>query len=222
MPSRRGRRTPLSLVLALSLAGVLTACGGSGDDTAAPVPSVASSVAAPSPEPSAAASPAAAAEPSPEASAEPSGAAPGDYVDPSGFAITYPDGWEVQKDVAGLTVVGFAPASEQSDADFRNNIGVVSEDTKVPSLTIERYLQASVKNAPKFIQGFQVVDQDPGTGTLEYTGKTAATGERTLHFLARVVIEDGKAHVATYTSPDETFSQGRPSAEQVLSSLRTT
>lgn len=221
MPSRRGRRTPLSLVLALSLAGVLTACSGSGDDTAAPLPSVA----APSPEPSAAASPAAAAEPSAEASAEPNGAAsaaPGEYVDPSGFAITYPDGWEVQKDVAGLTVVGFAPASEQSDADFRNNIGVVSEDTKVPSLTIERYLQASVKNAPKFIQGFQVVDQDPSTGTLEYTGKTAATGERTLHFLARVVIEDGKAHVATYTSPDETFAQGRPSAEKVLSSLRTT
>lgn len=185
-----------------STALLLTACGGDSKESTATAPASPSS-AAPSAGPSAA------------PSAAPTGSsASGEYVDRDGFAVTYPTGWTVRPDLAGLQVVG-SPA-EQRDPAFADNVGVVLEDTAQPGLTVAQDVQASLTNAPKQIPKFTLIDSDDKAGTLEYTGEVG----RPLHFLARVVVQDGKAFTATYTATTATFDAGRADAEKVLASLQ--
>ncbi len=182
----------------------LTACGG-GDKVSSATsatPSASVSIASPSAAASA------------EASEPAASSAAGVYTNPAGFSITFPKDWTVRPNVAGLQVLG-TPA-KQAVPDFANNVGVLLESTGRKDLTVQEYLKASVQQAPKIIKNFTVIRQDAEAGTLEYTG----TVGRPLHFLARVVIKDGKAFTGTFTATDASFAAGRADAEAVLKTLQ--
>lgn len=200
-------RTAAALLLATAL---LAGCGGE-DEQAAPAPSPS----APAASPSAAASPAA----SPSAPAGPAQEPPvagEEYVDRDGFAITFPEDWQLRQDVAGLQVAGTLPG--QDGTAFADNVGVLLETTGRDGLTVEEYLDASVQNAPQQIKGFALVERDDVAGTLEFTGDIG----QPLHFYVRVVVADGDAFTGTFTATEATFADGLPAAREVLDSLRTT
>lgn len=201
-------RSPSAVAAAGLLLLALVGCSGSGSDT--------SGAASTSPTPAATSTPSPASSPSAAASTLPSALAGGAYVDPDGFSITYPKDWKVRPDVAGLQVIG-TPA-KQAAPDFADNVGVLLENTQMKGLTAEQYVKASVQNAPKQVPDFTVITMDAKAGTLEYTG----TVQRPLHFLARVVVKDGKAFTATFTATAATFAGDRPAAEKVLTSLKAT
>ena len=198
-------RSRLTAVLVLAPL-LLTACG-SDEQPAAGAPSGAQETATASITPT----------PTPRASASPAPVSVGEeYVDDDGFAVTFPAGWTVRQDIAGLQVAGTLPG--QTDPDFADNVGVVLEDTGQAAATVAQYLDASVENAPQQIQGFRLVERDDATGTLEFTGDLG----RKLHFLARVVVKDGKAYTATFTATEQTYARGLPTATSVLRTLRAT
>lgn len=208
MISSRAAAAPArsSCALALGLILLLAGCGGSSDDG--------SPGAAPS---APAASETASSEPAPS---EPAPAADGtEYVDDDGFAITFPDDWEIRPDALGAQVAAVFP--DQQGPTFADNVTVVFEDTTQTDLTVQDYLDLSAQNAPQQLPSFVPLDQRvvDGVGYFEYT---ATVQEMPLHFLAGVVVDEGRAYVATFSATPESFEAREPVARSVLETLRAT
>ena len=142
------------------------------------------------------------------------------HVDPAAFRIVFPQTWRLRTDVPGLAVVGVPPGQA---GPFADNVGVIGEDTGSADLTVEQYLSAAQRLAPRAVEDFQAVSRAVRTvtgrpqGLLEYTSRA---GGRALHHLAVVVLRPGRACAATLTAAESTYAELLPAAAPVLASFR--
>jgi hypothetical protein len=95
-------------------------------------------------------------------------------------------------------------------------------------MTLDEYTQASIDNAPAFIQDFELGESRTVTGpggselaVLEYSGR-AGGAESPLRFLAVWGLNDGNAIVATFTSLEEHFEAQRDDVLPYLLTLEPT
>jgi hypothetical protein len=121
--------------------------------------------------------------------------------------------------VAGLEVwfVG-----ETSPSGFGPNVNILTQDA--PGVDLGEYLELSIQNAPALIQDFRLIDQGliegaagQPLGIMEYEGLTSG---QFLRFLGIFALKDGRATVATLTTPPREFDVIRFSVEPYLLTLR--
>ena len=220
------------LALVPLLAVVVGACAGSTTTTASSPPaSVQTSAPTEAPAPSEAPSPSV--EPTPEplspspspdtsAAAGPAGEA---FVDPEGmYRLTVPKSWEPRHGALaqGIEVWLTHPAAD----GFAPNVNVLTQ--AVGDMTLDEYTQASIDNAPAFIQDFELGETrtvaGPGGGELavvEYSGR-AGGAQNPLRFLAVWALNDGNAIVTTFTSLAENFEEQRDDVLPYLLTLEPT
>ena len=213
------------LALVPLLAVMLAACAGSTTTTASPPESSQAPAPTEASTPSAAAPPSVAPpteppSPSPvtSAAAGPAGEA---FVDPEGmYRLTVPESWEPRH---GAVAQGIEVWLTHEAADgFAPNVNVLTQS--VGDMTLEEYTQASIDNAPTFVQDFELGESrtmtGPGGGELavvEYSGR-AGGAQNPLRFLAVWTVHDGNAIVTTFTTLTENFEA---QSEDVLPYLLT-
>jgi len=177
------------VALALTSSALLVGCTGVADPSAAP-----------------------SAQPSASASDE---AQVQEYVDEeSGFAIDFPQDWEVDADAQGVAVRALPP---QEETGFADNVTVIVDDTTAG--TKEQYLDTALSSAPTLVDDFELVRREVvgDVGLFEFTASAQGSP---LHVLVGVVVVDGQAYVASFTATSQTYDERRQTAERVLRSLR--
>lgn len=188
------RRRPAArrwAALALTSSALLVGCTGVADPSAAP-----------------SAKPSASASASDEAQVQ-------EYVDEeSGFAIDFPQEWEVDADAQGVAVRALPP---QEETGFADNVTVIVDDTTAG--TKEQYLDTALSSAPTLVDDFELVRREVvgDVGLFEFTASAQGSP---LHVLVGVVVVDGQAYVASFTATSQTYDERRQTAERVLRSLR--
>ena len=196
------------LALVPLLAVVVAACAGSSTTTPSNPPAsvqttAPTEAAAPSETPSPSVAPTAEPpSPSPETSAA-AGPAGEAFVDPEGmYRLTVPESWEPRHGALaqGIEVWLTHPAAD----GFSPNVNVLTQ--AVGDMTLDEYTQASIDNAPAFIQDFELGETrtvtGPGGGELavvEYSGR-AGGAQNPLRFLAVWTVYEGNAIVTTFTT----------------------
>ena len=178
------RRPALLLVVPLLAALALVGCGGS------------------SPDASEGTEPAPGAEPTLGIEAPPVPAGAESYTAPSGsFTLAVPGSWRLPNlDVERAEAVWF---TDGGGAEFDPNVNVLIERLAA-AVSIDEYLEISVANGPRLVEGFEPLDvrkvrltNGELGGRLEYTGEFRG---KTFRFLAIVSIDEAVAAVATYTN----------------------
>ena len=210
------------------LAVVVAACAGSTTTTPSiPPASVQTTAPTEASTPSSASSPSVSPpeplSPSPgtSAAAGPAGEA---FVDPEGmYRLTVDDAWEPRHGAIAQEIEvwlthpiadGFAP-----------NVNILTQATG--NMTLDEYTQASIDNAPTFIQDFELADTRTVAGpggdlaVVEYSGK-AGGAEQPLRFLAVWTVHEGNGIVATFTSLEEHFDAQRDEVLPYLLTLEPT
>ena len=219
---------PKRLVLVPLLAITLAACSGSTTTTsssptaASPTPAL-TEAPPPSAEPSPSVAPSEPPSPSPDTSAAagPDGEA---FVDPEGlYRVTVDDAWEPRH---GAIAQGIEVWLTHPIADgFAPNVNILTQATG--NMTLDEYTQASIDNAPTFIQDFELADTRTVAGpggdlaVVEYSGK-AGGAEQPLRFLAVWTVHEGNGIVATFTSLEEHFDAQRDEVLPYLLTLEPT
>jgi hypothetical protein len=130
------------------------------------------------------------------------------WIEHSGGIVAEIEAWQV-----AAPSNGFAP-----------NVNVLTQSA--PGVDLATYIELSIKNGRRLVQGFRLVRSEEITGTtgapLGVLGYTAQTGGRDLTFLAVVALRQGRAVVATLTAPTVSFADVRPRVEPFLLTLRAT
>jgi hypothetical protein len=219
---------PKRLVLVPLLAIALAACSGSTTTTsssptaASPTPAL-TEAPTPSAEPSPSVAPSEPPSPSPDTSAA-AGPAGEAFVDPEGlYRLTVDDAWEPRH---GAIAQGIEVWLTHPIADgFAPNVNILTQATG--NMTLDEYTQASIDNAPTFIQDFELADTSTVSGpggelaVVEYSGK-AGGAEQPLRFLAVWTVHEGNGIVATFTSLEEHFETQRDEVLPYLLTLEPT
>ncbi|HEV8489401.1 MAG TPA: hypothetical protein VGQ58_06395 [Candidatus Limnocylindrales bacterium] len=121
---------------------------------------------------------------------------------------------------------GFAEGIEvwavaTQEDDFMPNVNVLTQ--AIGDMTLEDYSALSLRNAPLLIADFRLLESRTARGpdgsllaVLDFTG--TGVGRR-LHFLAVWTVRDGRAIVATLTTPVGSFDRIRATIEPYLLTL---
>ena len=135
------------------------------------------------------------------------------------YRLTVPESWEPRH---GALAQGIEVWLTHEAADgFAPNVNVLTQ--AVGNMTLDEYTEASIANAPAFIQDFELGDSRTVTGpagelaVVEYSGK-AGGAQNPLRFLAVWALHDGNAIVTTFTTLAENFEA---QSEDVLPYLLT-
>jgi hypothetical protein len=140
------------------------------------------------------------------------------------YRLSIPDAWEARHGALaqGIEVWLTHPAAD----GFAPNVNVLTQATG--NMTLDQYTEASIDNAPAFIQDFELIDSrtvtGPGGGELavvEYSGK-AGGAQQPLRFVAVWTVHDGNGIVATFTSLAEDFEAKRDEVLPYLLTLEPT
>ncbi len=150
----------------------------------------------------------------------------GSFTDPKGkYTIDIPSSWttaDVGNAAGGLDANAWYM---NDDADgFRENMNVITEGP-LNGMSLDDYMDISLKNAPRQIQNFNVQSREKTTldngneaYRLIYTGKPTGAPQE-FKFLAMVSVTDTTAYTATFTASDNQFDQYASEAERVMKTL---
>jgi hypothetical protein len=128
-----------------------------------------------------------------------------------GFSLSVPGNWEIREDMKyelfNIPMLALRPLEGEND-DFRENINVVDEKIS-PSLGVEGYLKANLKNLPSQLKSYELVK----TGDLKarsnakymiYTHRLdGITGK--LKVISFLFTRKEKAFVLTCTANEKSF-----------------
>lgn len=137
-----------------------------------------------------------------------------------GFAITFPEGWEVKENELGLAVIGFSPLTAAND-DFRENVSVAASRMPKP-LDADGILDANLPSMMQMITDFKP-DQ---RGYLELPAGKAAFLRYThrqgrYHLTSTIFALPGKryAYLIYCTGETDAVDQFKDSFTQIVTSF---
>lgn len=220
----------------LSLAVVLSACGGGSDDKEAAAPSSSASgspSSSPSASPSASPSPSESASPSPSssASASPSAASGNAEVTPgyqlfedaaNKISIEYPKDWTLVDNLPGAVMAAMSPVDGDQDT-FQENVNLVVQDLNGQEIDLAQYVELTKQQLGQVITDYKFVDDDTmkaenglEVAMLDYTG---VQGQNDLYWRQAFVLNGGKAFVVTYTAAEANFDKYVEQFAEMVGSL---
>jgi hypothetical protein len=139
-----------------------------------------------------------------------------------GFKIQYPSNWSAE--TAGLPSeqVAVAFLSPKPSGDFHSNANIVIETLPDPSMTLDKYDEASLAAGKQMMQGFEMGEKKEATlggGTATRMLYTYEMNGVKLKCLTVSGLKDGKAYIFTYTALTGDFNSNLGEAEKMIASF---
>lgn len=134
------------------------------------------------------------------------------------FTVKYSSSWDAE--VMNSQAVFISPLEGRQDV-YREYVSIGSIDISGYPITLDQYVDASVKNWQEYAEGLKKVEQ----------GNTKLRGERAIYIICEketsrykqfYFIENKKAYVLTYASTKEDFDKHLKEAEKIIKSVKVT
>lgn len=135
-----------------------------------------------------------------------------------GYALTFPDGWQVRAGEFGLDVIGMRPAVPETR--FRTNVNVVVE--RVPEMTLARWGQRATAQAEAVINRFRSVAKRKSRlgGQVAWEHRFTGVQDGTpVTFLQVSTLRGGRAYVVTAVSPSSEFRASVDEFRRIIDSF---
>ncbi len=138
------------------------------------------------------------------------------------FEISHPNEWEVNETgLAGTTFILFSPVENQSDL-FRDNVNLIIQDLSGYNLTLEKYIEFSLKQLPSMVEDSKVLFSE----TVEEKGKvfqkliyTGKQGIYDLRFEQYILIIEEVVYILTLTCEINTFDYYQSTGGKIMDSF---
>ncbi len=141
----------------------------------------------------------------------------------SGHSIAYPEMWE--PDTSGnMGSVFFlhAPLTNEEDT-FMENINLILQNLADEKMKSKAYISRTIEQITTYLKDYKIIQNaktkknNKECYVLEYSG---SMNNFELHFLQYIWVQKGKAYILTFTATSESFELYRPTAIQMLESMK--
>lgn len=138
-----------------------------------------------------------------------------------GFALEFPEQWDVGQAPNDHTVVLLSPLEGEKDT-FRENMNVIVTKLDI-DIKLEDLFNYNVENAKKMLPSFTPVEVEPtelsGLKAMKLT-YTFVVQETTLKNIVYILLKDRTMYTITFSCMEGRFDEFRPLFETIAASLQ--
>ena len=135
------------------------------------------------------------------------------------FSVQYPPQWEYDDSgLMGTNFIIFSPQENSSD-QFRENVNYSTQDVSQYNMTLDQFVELTEQQLfqmitdAKLISSERISHHNKEMHRIEYAGKQ---GQFSLTFYQLFWIENGIAHVLTFTAEEDQYEKYSSTARKII------
>lgn len=140
----------------------------------------------------------------------------------SGFSISYPKTWTVDRSGEnGTSFYLFSPFLSSNDV-FQENVNLIIQDVKGYGITLDSYTEFSIDDIGKSVQNSRILENIRKSAHGLSYHKMVYSGEINgfkLTFMQYYWVVNEKVYLLTFTAEPDQFSKYLPVADRILNSF---